>query len=393
MLLDIAILLLAAAVFGGMFLPSLRNRPRWRAMITPLASIIGSGFLVLGPILQSRFGVLAPLAMAALCLVAWAFGAAIRVTIAAESEQATTTVARLQSLSQAILAFAYVISVAYYLNLFGAFAVALTPWNSELAANLTTTAMLALIGVAGFRGGFRALERMEYGSVSLKLAIIGGLLVGLAGYFVTRVEAGALIFSPPTIGAWDAVRLGFGLIVTVQGFETARYLGKSYDAPTRIAAMKWAQMLSSAIYMAYIGLLAFLFAPTSEMLSETAIIDMMRVVSPILPAMLVAAALAAQLSAAVADTSGAGGLTAELSRGKLPPQPAYLALVAAGIVLTWSTDLFAIISYASRAFAAYYAVQSLLAALHSHGPRRMGFAALALLGVAITVLGTPAEGG
>ena len=68
-------------------------------------------------------------------------------------------------------------------------------------------------------------------------------------------------------------------------------------------------------------------------------------------------------------------------------------LVAAGIGLTWTSDIFAIISYASRAFAGYYALQAALAALRvGPGPRRAGYWALAVLGTAITVLGTPAEG-
>ncbi|SOB92435.1 hypothetical protein [Rhodobacter maris] len=393
MLLDSAIFLLAIVIFGAMFWPGLRRRPRWRAMITPLASIIGSGFLVLGPILQSEYGGYAPLAMALLCLVAWAFGAAVRVNIAAEDRPARPERRRIEALAQAVLAFAYVISVAYYLNLFGAFAVALTPWHGAFAGRIVTTAMLLGVGLAGFSGGFKALERLEYASVALKLAIIAGLILGLAGYFADRAAAGALVVAAPSLAPWQALTLGFGLIVTVQGFETARYLGASYDAPTRIAAMKRAQGLSSAIYLAYIGLLAYVFAPGSHALSETAIIDMMGVVSPVLPGMLVVAALAAQLSAAVADTSGAGGLTAELSRGRLPARPAYLALVAAGTALTWTADLFTIIAYASRAFAAYYAAQSVLAALESRGARRAGFAALAVLGLLIAVFGAPAEGG
>ncbi|MGD9918821.1 MAG: hypothetical protein AB7U46_12450 [Paenirhodobacter sp.] len=392
MLLDLAIFALAVAIFGAMFLPALHGRPRWRAMVTPLASIIGSGFLVLGPILEARFGALAPVAMAALCLGAWAFGAAVRVNIGAEGSPATPAEARIERLAQSALAFAYVISVAYYLNLFGAFAVALTPWHGAFAARIVTTAMLLVIGAVGFSGGFKALERMEYLSVSLKLAIIGGLILGLAVFFVQKASAGALIVKPATLGPWDALRLGFGLIVTVQGFETARYMGRSYSAPVRIGAMKEAQILSTLIYMAYIGLLVFLFDPGTTVLSETAIIDMMRIVSPVLPGMLVAAALAAQFSAAVADTGGAGGLTHELTRGRIPAPRAYLVLVTAGIALTWAADLFAIIAYASRAFAAYYALQSALAALRTAGPRRAGYWALAALGVAITLLGTPAEG-
>ncbi|KEO51729.1 hypothetical protein [Thioclava pacifica] len=393
MLLDTAIFLLALIVLGSMYLPKLRKLPRWRAMVTPLASIIGSGFLVLGPILEVRFGAFAPLAMASLCIAAWLFGAAVRRNIASETQTGTPLTARIEALSQIALAFAYVISVTYYLNLFGAFAVSLTPWNSHVTARIVTTSMLALVAITGFTGGFRALERMEYASLSLNLAIIAGLLLGLAVYFGKTAVAGALVIDAPTLGTWDAVRLLFGLIVIVQGFETARYLGASYDPPSRIAAMKWAQLMSSAIYMVYILLLAYIFAPNAHDLTETAIIDMMRVVSPILPAMLVATALAAQFSAAVADTEGAGGLVSEFSRGRIAPKLAYPVLIAAGITLTWTTDLFAIISYASRAFAGYYALQAALAAIRSTGPKRYAFVALTGLGVAMTLLGTPAESG
>ena len=58
------------------------------------------------------------------------------------------------------------------------------------------------------------------------------------------------------------------------------------------------------------------------MLSETAIIDMMHLVAPILPGLLVAAALAAQFSAAVADTSGSGGLFEELTQGRISTRAA-----------------------------------------------------------------------
>ncbi|HHC30178.1 MAG TPA: hypothetical protein ENK80_06440, partial [Rhodobacterales bacterium] len=70
MLLDAAIVVTIIAVAGAMFLPGLRGRPIWRAMITPLASIIGSGFLVLGPVLNHAYGLWAPAAMAVLCVVA-----------------------------------------------------------------------------------------------------------------------------------------------------------------------------------------------------------------------------------------------------------------------------------------------------------------------------------
>ena len=394
-------LILASVVLAGgvLWLPGLQKSRAWRAMITPLASIIGSGFLVLGPILDHAFGMYAPVVMAALCLVAYAFGAAIRAniaTLAEESAPRPPLEARLERLASALLGFAYMISVAYYLNLFGAFGLSLTPENSPQNARLLTTAVFALILWFGWSRGFRMLESMEYVSVSLKLAIIAGLLVGMAAYFGQRLSAGQLVMLAPRETGWAAITLAFGLIVTVQGFETSRYLGEEYDAKIRIRSMHWAQWLSSAIYMVYILLLAYVFTPDEMKLSETAIIDMMRIVAPILPLLLVAAALAAQFSAAVADTSGSGGLIAELSGGRLSPRQGYALLTAVGLALTWSANVFEIISYASRAFAAYYAVQALIAALaarrNGRGGHFLAFLALSALGVAITLFGQPVEG-
>ena len=123
---------------------------------------------------------------------------------------------------------------------------------------------------------------------------------------------------------------------------------------------------------------------------------MMQIVAVSLPILLVVAALSAQFSAAIADTSGSGGLISELSGRKLKPRDAYLVLVIVGLGLTWLADIFEIIAYASRAFAAYYGVQAVLAAFTAQ--RRKGvtvrtaaFAGLAVLGLAMAVFGTPVE--
>ncbi|MCE8470957.1 hypothetical protein LZ189_18255, partial [Rhodovulum sulfidophilum] len=72
-----------------------------------------------------------------------------------------------------------------------------------------------------------------------------------------------------------------------------------------------------------------------------------------------------------------------------------LVLVTAGIALTWTADIFAIIAYASRAFALYYALEAGIAALAARragqGGRAAGFAGLAVLGLAIALLGRPVE--
>lgn len=58
----------------------------------------------------------------------------------------------------------------------------------------------------------------------------------------------------------------------------------------------------------FIPLLSFTFAPDTTALTETAIIDRMAIVAPVLRLSLIAAAISAQFSAAVADTGGSEGL-------------------------------------------------------------------------------------
>ena len=72
--------------------------------------------------------------------------------------------------------------------------------------------------------------------------------------------------------------------------------------------------------MTYIVMLAYVFERGELGLSETAIAFMMKVVAPILPVLLVAAALAAQFSAAAGYTSGCGGLFSTLTGHRHPPR-------------------------------------------------------------------------
>ncbi len=393
-----AFILAVVVVVGGLLIwPRLANAAVWRATITPLASIIGSGFLVLGPILDVSFGGYAPLVMLALCAVAYLFGGAIRYNIAQIADSATMppVVHQLERIASAVLAFAFFVSVAYYLNLFGAFGVSLTDLDDSFHANLLTTAVFMLILAVGWTRGFMALERMEQFSVGLKLAIIAGLLFGLVIYFGQSAQSDTLQFHSAQVTGWSAVALVAGLMVTVQGFETSRYLGATYDAALRIRSMKLAQWVSTIIYVIYIVLLTYAFDFDADLLNETAIIDLIRVVAPILPLLLVVAALSAQFSAAIADTSGSGGLISEVSKGRVSERLAYALLVGFGILITWTANVFEIISYASRAFATYYAIQAVIAAwlakMRGDTWKAAVFAAMAAIGAAIALFGAPVE--
>ncbi|MCJ9430507.1 hypothetical protein [Kordiimonas marina] len=397
------ILLVTAFLCVLMLRPKAAGHPFWRAMATPLASIIGSGFLVVGPLLAHLMGSYALIAMAALCGAGYLFGSAIRSNIRLfeplmTGGQLSSTLKWFERGSNYALAVAYVISVTYYLNLFGAFllksADVVDPFYSRLAAS----AVLMLIGTVGLFRGLGGLERMEVVSVSLKLAVIGGLVAGLT---VINVGAAGSITDAWPKAHWDGMetfRVGLGLILLVQGFETSRYLGVRYDRDTRIRSMRYAQLLSTVIYVSFIGLALYYLSPGNGELtvgSETAIIDQLMPLSTAVMPLLSLAALASQFSAAVADTGGGGGLMSELSGGSLKANWGYTLLCACALFITWQADIYEIIAYASRAFAAYYMLQAGLATMLTWraGERtRAGFhAAACLLGAAILLFGLPAE--
>ena len=332
-------------------------------------------------------------------MAAYAFGAAIRFNIANIDRHPNRSASerRAEYFASWALSFAYCISVAYYLNLFGAFAVKMTPFNSPVNAKLVTSAAMILILAVGWLRGFSAMERMEQAAVSLKLAIIAGLLAGLCFYFAGKAGQGSLVVMAPDETGWTGVALAFGLIITVQGFETSRYLGSEYKPDMRVRSMRYSQWLATAIYMAYVVLLTYAFDAETIPLTETAIVDMMKIVSAVLPAMLIVAALSAQFSAAIADTSGAGGLVEELSGSRISPRMAYLMLVLIGLSLTWFSNVFQIISFASKAFAYYYALQCGIASVgafrEAKAPiRGTAFGAFGILALAVLFFGQPVEG-
>ena len=120
--------------------------------------------------------------------------------------------------------------------------------------------------------------------------------------------------------------------------------------------------IATAIYIAFVFLATPYF--TGDLKGEggeTAVIDLLAPLGLAVAPMLILAALASQLSAAVADINGSSGLLAENLRQWVSVRLGYVVTVIAALGLTWTANIYEIISYASRAFVAYYALQSLLA--------------------------------
>ena len=112
---DLIIALTTLAVGVVLVLPRVAHFTLWRAVVTPLASIIGSGFLLLGPVLSHAFGGFAPWVMGGLCVVAYMFGGVIRSNIATGEDaiitgQHGTLAKRIETISSWALAFAYIIT-------------------------------------------------------------------------------------------------------------------------------------------------------------------------------------------------------------------------------------------------------------------------------------------
>lgn len=360
-------LTLIAMILGLCFLfhPKMRNWSIWRATATPLASIIGSGFLVAAPIMHEVASNWAPVAMALLCAFTYLIGRVMRWNIQdleslLEKKNPPVYFDRLNRMSDAVLAFAYVISVTFYLNLLSEFLLRGLKIDNSFLSQSITTSILASISVLGFFFGLKILERMEIFSVNLKLSIILAFIAALVLFnFQTPLEH--FEFSLKQTKGLEGIPLLLGLLILGQGFETSRYLGEEYSTDIRTKSMRAAQIVSSIIYFVFVSLMISVFQHSPNVdTSETAIISLSEKLNPVLPIILIAAALASQFSAAVADTAGCGGLLEDITHRKLKAKWAYLILAATGILLTWMLNIYQIINYASKAFALYYLLQSLL---------------------------------
>ncbi len=401
---DFILPLIAFVVAALLLLPAIKDNTVWRASVTPLASIIGSGFLVVAPLLALVVGWAAPLAMLAIVVIAYGLGEISRFNIRhgeplLQSGEAPALLVMTERVANFTLSLAYIVSVAFYVRLLASFVLTGTRLDSEIGAQVLTTLILLFIGYAGWRRGLEGLVRIEEYSVSIKLAIIVALLCGLVNYDAA-VDFSIREFPAPAGSAWEQLRQLAGMLLVVQGFETSRYLGSEFSAELRIRSMRLAQIISGLIYVAFIVMcMPLLLGLNGLRVDETAIIGLSGHIAMVLPAMLVLAAVMSQFSAAVADTAGAGGLVEEESGGLISARYAYVAVIGLGIVLVWTTAVFEIIALASRAFAAYYLSQALSAfqiAGCSSGvrSRRLGRISVALASIVlawIVVFAAPAD--
>ncbi len=367
------------------------------ATVTPLASIFGSGFLIIVPVLERTLGVLSLLGAIAVCSIAWFVGTAIRhcvrvVEPRADEGKLDLVTHRLDRAGDAVIVVAYVISVALYLRIMAQYLVDFAvDGGSPAAERLIACATVALIiGVAIGRGlhGLDLLERSSLAAVLLLVTLLGvALLVDEIG---SLMGPGISLPPGPPVGFFDSLLVLGGIVITVQGFETVRYLGGRYDAETRIWASRVAQIVSAAIYIGFVAVATPVMGLGTKAGADATLLDVTHRVAPILALPLVTCAVLSQFSAATADTAAADGNLRGLSDWMRSPR-SFLVSGGAAIALAATVETFTIIAVASRAFAAYYAIQAVIALRTSEGLARKGaYAALAVAMTLVTLLARPA---
>jgi len=362
--------LILAALFAMYFLrrPKLQKSESWQATLTPLSSIIGSGFLIMSPLLASVVGGLSPIAVIGIVVLAYAIGSVIRFNIMhveprLNDHSLSKKTRDVEYLGDIALVLAYMVAVAFYLSLLSSFLFNYLGIESLVAERWLTTIIILFISIVGYKRGLGGLEKLEAISMTAQLSIVFALLLGLAAFsFLFYTSGESLHFDYPERDFSTQIRILAGALLVVQGFETSRFLGEKYKPEIRVETMKKAQIISGIIYVVSV----ILFLPVVQHLDlqhiqMAKIVDVTGLAAVVLPFMLIGAALLSQFSAAVADTGGGGGLLSENSRNKLSTRVSYLGISVCAILLVWSVDLIEIITLASRAFAFYYFLQTLLA--------------------------------
>ena len=336
------------------------------ATATPLASIFGSGFLVIVPILSGLVGPYSVLAMAAVCALAYAVGSVVRFNIAhfeplLEADNAPLLARRSEQVADVALVLAYVISVSLYINILSAFLLHGIGLDNPLHEHIVTVSVISFIALVGAVRGLDMLQKLESYALRITLVIIVAVLIGFGGYDLDVAEAGTLQWpSLPDATPWLILTTLGGTLIVTQGFETSRYLGQEFDRQTRIRSSRLSQIVSTGVYLLFVALATPLMYFLGDTVDDSALIVLAGKAAVWLPAPLIAAAVLSQFSAAVADTIAGAGNMIEVSEQRIDRRLAYLGICGFAIVLAFHETL-TLVALASRAFAFYYLLQCMVA--------------------------------
>ena len=367
-----------------------------KARATPLASIFGSGFLVIVPILYAAVGPYSVLAMVGVCALAYAMGSVIRFNIRhAEPLLAAGTIsdrtARHERTANLALVLAYAISVSLYIHILAAFLLGGLGINTPRRENIVCVIIIAAIGVVGRFRGLDLLLKLERGALIVTGVLILLLIVGFAVFDWQAIQTNTLQWPVfPKQDLWTVLTVLGGTLIVVQGFETSRYLGSEFDAELRVRSCRSSQIVSTIIYVLFVAVATPLMHFLGNQVQDNGLLLLAAKASALLPIPLVIAAVLSQFSAAVADVVAGGGNTAESTQGRVDDRHAYVLICGIAVVLAFASTL-TILSFASRAFAFYYFLQCLVAiSVSKSTAQKVAIGLLAAALAFITLFAVPA---
>jgi hypothetical protein len=373
------------------------TRTLFQATSTPLASIFGSGFLVIVPILAGALGRYSVVGMAAVCALAYAVGMVIRYNIryaepAIEGGTAPEDVRGFDRVSDLAIVLAYVISITLYLRILAAFLLGGFDADTELNERIITTIVIGFIMLVAVVKGLDVLQKLEAWALWVTIGIIVTLLVGFGIYDLGQLSGAGIQWPPaPNKTTWQILTILGGTLIVVQGFETPRFLSQEYDTETRVRSSRLSQIIATVVYLAFVALATPLMHFLGSTVEDNALIMLAGKVAAALATAVIGAAVLSQFSAAVADTMAAEGNLVESSRRGVTARAAYVLIGSGAIVLTWSASTLTILALASRAFAFYYLLQCFVAfGISKNGAQRVGLLLLAGVLAFITVFAVPA---
>ena len=366
------------------------------AITTPLASIFGSGFLVMVPILVGAVGEYAIYGILLITFVAYNVGNVIRYNIKHVEplleNGASLTTRYLESIASFSLIIAYVVSVSLYLHILSAFVLTGLGADSIFYEDILTSVIIVAITLIAITKGLSALEFLEKYALGITLVIVLALIVSFFLYDLNIYLSDIPFTMPKALehSTTEVFAIIAGMLIVVQGFETSRYLGDSYSSELRIKTSKVSQIFSTLVYVVFVSLALPIAYLLKGHYDDHSLITLVTLTSSFMVIPLIIVAALSQFSAAVADTLAASGSMEEVSHGKVKKITSYLLIAFFAIIVTWSVHTLEIIALASRAFALYYLLQALVAiSVSKKVLEKVYFGILAVILLGITLFAIP----
>jgi len=352
---------------------------------------------VMVPILVGAVGSYAIYAMLLITFVAYNVGNIIRFNIKNLEPILQTSASKktlvLEKLSDIALLLAYIVSVSLYLHILSAFVLTGLGIDNNFNENILTTSIIVFISIIGMTKGLKPLEILEKYALLVTLIVVGLLILGFGIYDFNLYSSSQAFIMPEAMqhSTWEIICILAGMLIVVQGFETSRYLGKTYSSELRIKSSKYSQIISTIVYIIFITLTLPVAHLLKGVYDDNSLITLVGFVSTLMVVPLIVIAALSQFSAAVADTLAATGNIQEVAKKYISLKGSYLLVGACAIVITWSIHTLEILALASRAFALYYLLQTLVAiSVSTSNIQRIWMGTLVLILGFITVFAIPA---